>query len=477
MGKWNHRSRYHRRRSPERWYSERHSSSSSSVYSEDDGIPKWEKRFCEVIGSVPWQKVVEAKDFKSWYNGNVITWNDSACEETFHNEKKRFWSQVNGLHCDVSLPDPDLYISEVDWDTFVDPELIKDLEKAYFAPPGEVNIGFKRLRRDRNWSGCDTVPVKEARMLETPWKSREEVHDVNALGKKSNGWNLTDGSTDYPKDMGSSWEGKPSCVNENVNDTTSGGCLTTEEWKENQWRTKDRVNDCWENSGQGNDDGWDKSGHQNKKVKGSESVPAEEDKKIDNPWEAQPSCIKETAKDTTWGGFSGKGWEDRGWNNNSWGSGGWENRDWGNQGMEMKEWRGKGFSRDIRQPKGYNPWKGGYVPDNVAFRESGVNAGGWQTCRGSERKQRNWDVKQASDGWGRQNDNAALRENGANAGNWQTRRVSEANQRNWNAKRTSDGWGRQNKERDDSYSYHSNYKNSWPRRDDHQNWKVNFSAK
>ncbi|KAG7628176.1 hypothetical protein ISN45_At03g044590 [Arabidopsis thaliana x Arabidopsis arenosa] len=457
MGKWNHRSRHHRRRSPERWYSGRQSSS-SSVYCEDDGIPVWEKRFCEVIGSVPWQKVVEAKDFKSWYNGNVITWDDSACEDTFHNEKKRFWSQVNGLNCDVSIPDPDLYISEVDWDTFVDPELIRDLEKAYFAPPDDVNIGFKRGRGDKNWSGCDTVP--EARMLETPWKNSDDIIET---GKKSSGWNLTEGS---------SWEAKPCCVNEKANDTASGGCLTTEEWRENQWIAKDRVNDSWEYSGQGKDDGWDKSGHQNKKVKGSEEY-----KKIDNPWEAQPSCIKETAKDTTWGGCSGEGWEDRGWNNDSWGSGGWDNRDLGNQGMEMKEWRGKGYSRDFREPKGCNPWKGGFVPDNVAFRESGVNAGGWQTCRVSETKQINWDVKRASDGWGRQNDNAALREYGANAGDWQRRRGCEGNQRNWDAKRTGDGWGRQNKERVDSYGYHSNYKNSWPRRDDYQNRKVNFSTK
>ncbi|KAL1199813.1 hypothetical protein V5N11_013074 [Cardamine amara subsp. amara] len=386
MGKWGHRPRFHRRRSPERWYSECHSSSSSSGYGEEDGIPVWEKRFCEVIGSVPWQKVVEASYFKSCYRGNVITWNDSACEETFHNEKKRFWSQVNGFHCDVSLPDPDLFISEIDWDTFIDPELIRDLERAYFAPPDEVKTGFKRGRLDKNWS----LPIEE-----TSWNGSEKVHDFNALGKKSNGWNLSEsGGTDHPKDR----------------------------------ETKDKGNDNWGNSGQGKD-GWDKLGYQNKKAKGSESVSAENY----NPWEAKPSCRNDTAEETTWGGCSGKGWEDKGWSNDCWGNGGWDNRDWGNQGTERKDWRYNRYSQNFPEPKGYNPWKGCSLPNNAAWRNSGVNADSWQTRRTSETKQSTWDVR-----------------------------------------RSNDGWGRQNKERDDSYGYRSNYTNSRPRRNDYQNRKVNF---
>ncbi|CAH2064349.1 unnamed protein product [Thlaspi arvense] len=401
MGKWNNRSRFQRRRSPLRWYSDRHSSSSSGYYGGDDGIPVWEKQFCEVIGSVPWQKVVEAADFKSWYQGNVITWDDSACAETFHNEKRRFWSQVNGLHCDISLPDPDLYISEVDWDTSIDPELIRDLERAYFAPPDEVMIGSKRGRRDMNWSGCSNlVPIEETRMLMTPWEGSDKVHDES-------------------KDRESAWEAKPSYGNEKANDTTSEDCLRTEEWRESQWKTKER------------DDGWDKSGHQNKKAKGSESGPAREYEVVDNPWEAKPSGRKETAEDNTWGGCSGKEWEDRGW-----GSGGWEKRDLGNQVVEMKEWRSTRYGQDYKEPKSYNPWKGGFVPENTALRDYGANAGGWQT-----------------------------------------RRASETNGRNWDAKRSSDGWGRRNRERDDSCGYNSNYRSSRPIRDGYQNRKVNYSSK
>ncbi|KAJ0253571.1 Oxidoreductase/transition metal ion-binding protein [Hirschfeldia incana] len=403
MGKWNNRSRFNRRRSPSRWYSERPSSSSShSGYGEDDGIPVWEKRFCEVIGSVPWRKVVEATAFKSWYTGNVITWDDSACQETFHNEKKRFWSRVNGFQCDISLPDPDLYVSEVDWDTTLDPELIRELEGAYYAPPDEAKTGLKRGRRDRSWSGCSNlVPIEE-----TQWEG--------------SGWNAAESSSrDHLNDRTRTWEAKPSFGDEKGNDAVSGDCLTTEGWKEFEWGTKDRGNDRW---GEGND-GWE----QNKKAKGSESVPAEED-----PWEAKVSYRKETAEDTTWGGCSGKEWDD----DRGWGSDGWGKRDSVNQVMEVKEWRGTRYSQNYREPKSYSPWKADYVPENTARREYGANRGGWQTSR-----------------------------------------VSESNRREWGVKGSSDGWGRRNRERDVTCGYNSNYRNSRPVRDDYQNRKVNFSSK
>lgn len=60
---------------------------------------------------------------------NVVQWNDSAGEEAFHNAKNRFWAEINGLPCDISLPDPDIYIDEIDWNSNIDPELLLDLER------------------------------------------------------------------------------------------------------------------------------------------------------------------------------------------------------------------------------------------------------------------------------------------------------------------------------------------------------------
>ncbi|KAB5551745.1 hypothetical protein DKX38_009056 [Salix brachista] len=91
-------------------------------------VPSWEKRFCYSAGSISWKKLLETKKLMYLYE-NVVKWNDSAGEEAFHNAKKRFWAQINGLPCNLSLPGPDIYIDEIDWNSSVDPELLLDLER------------------------------------------------------------------------------------------------------------------------------------------------------------------------------------------------------------------------------------------------------------------------------------------------------------------------------------------------------------
>ncbi|KAJ9184921.1 hypothetical protein P3X46_004606 [Hevea brasiliensis] len=91
-------------------------------------VPSWEKRFCYSVGLVPWGKLLETKKSMYLYE-NIVQWNDSAGEEAFHNAKNRFWAKINGLHCDISLPDPDIYIDEIDWNSNIDPELYLDLER------------------------------------------------------------------------------------------------------------------------------------------------------------------------------------------------------------------------------------------------------------------------------------------------------------------------------------------------------------
>lgn len=61
--------------------------------------------------------------------GNVVNWNDSAGEEAFNNAKSRFWAKINGLPCELSLPDPDIYIDNIDWNSKDDIELYRELEK------------------------------------------------------------------------------------------------------------------------------------------------------------------------------------------------------------------------------------------------------------------------------------------------------------------------------------------------------------
>ncbi|KAJ0095688.1 hypothetical protein Patl1_17067 [Pistacia atlantica] len=152
MGNW-------RNRPPRRFFNRQRVPKSPPEYEKDpsssgyfeDGIPLWEKKFCSLIGSVPWQKVVHAKKFM--YSNNVLNWDDIAGKEAFHNAKNRFWAEINGFPCDISLPDPDIYIDEINWDPDIDPELIKDLESVYFAP----NDGENNGKSDNNMQGRDTL--------------------------------------------------------------------------------------------------------------------------------------------------------------------------------------------------------------------------------------------------------------------------------------------------------------------------------
>lgn len=47
----------------------------------------------------------------------IMEWNDSAGKEAFINAKRRYWAKKNGMSCDSSPPDPNLYIDQVNWDS------------------------------------------------------------------------------------------------------------------------------------------------------------------------------------------------------------------------------------------------------------------------------------------------------------------------------------------------------------------------
>ena len=70
-------------------------------------------------------------------HSNVFDWNDSAAEEAFQNAKSHYWAKINSLPCDISLPDPDTYINQIDWSPYIDPDLIKEIDGAFFIVPDE----------------------------------------------------------------------------------------------------------------------------------------------------------------------------------------------------------------------------------------------------------------------------------------------------------------------------------------------------
>ncbi|KAM7493812.1 hypothetical protein LguiB_028421 [Lonicera macranthoides] len=76
-------------------------------------IPAWEKEFCLKIGLFKWEAFVEAKKFVH-LETKIINWDDSAGKKAFDNAKSRFYAQINKLPCEIPLPDPDMYIDNLD---------------------------------------------------------------------------------------------------------------------------------------------------------------------------------------------------------------------------------------------------------------------------------------------------------------------------------------------------------------------------
>ncbi|XP_014500269.1 uncharacterized protein LOC106761253 [Vigna radiata var. radiata] len=134
MGKWDNRQSrrfFRHRRSPVRPPKFYDINASLPEYWQD-GIPVWEKKYCTTVGLVPWQKIVDSKTLICCHS-NVSEWNDSAAEEAFKNAKKRYWAKINSLSCDISLPDPDTYTDQIDWNPSIDPDLIKEIDGALFT--------------------------------------------------------------------------------------------------------------------------------------------------------------------------------------------------------------------------------------------------------------------------------------------------------------------------------------------------------
>ncbi|XP_047318172.1 uncharacterized protein LOC124921543 [Impatiens glandulifera] len=153
-------------------------------------VPLWEKKFCNVIGSVSWEKILDTKKYFHLYE-NVINWNDSAAEEAFHNAKKRFWAKINDLPCDLSPPDPDIYIDTVDWNSEIDPQLLLDLEREYVVPDEQEKEVVVIIDQDNcqyyspdGWGDMDDNPNENKDKTATGWGCLDSSNNNN----NNNSW-------------------------------------------------------------------------------------------------------------------------------------------------------------------------------------------------------------------------------------------------------------------------------------------------
>lgn len=172
---------------------------------------------------------------------NIVQWNDSAGEEAFQNAKNRFWAKINDRPCDISLPDPDIYIDEIDWNSSIDPELILDLErepKPSDETKGEgVIVGDPFLLNQpiacTGWGDAEEDFKKDASGDAEHWGPGGKADD------KENPWGLvSDQNKEAIGGWGSKWE--------NNNNLSEWNTNVDHSHKNMEWKRADRV--CWGNN-------------------------------------------------------------------------------------------------------------------------------------------------------------------------------------------------------------------------------------
>lgn len=292
---------------------------------------------------------------------NIVQWNDSAGEEAFLNAKARFWAQLNGLPCAISLPDPDIYIDKIDWNSYIDPELLSDLDQEPVVPDNE--------ERDGNlghWgNGLDSAFLNQPIPC-TGWGDADDtnmpINDLPMPGQEHCDWNVDNNhacghsSRESRAAEGNSWESGSFKKWESGWRDNSKNADTTNAWGCNAFENADHDN-AWNNRGHNQN-----AGHaDNSKAWGHSN------------WKGAPHS---------------NGWNNNGHNKtadhtNSWGCSDWENADCSNA------WDSGGWENRIAEN---NSWENGWGQwgNNVKPAENlvdpGNNGGDWRIKAGDYRK-------------------------------------------------------------------------------------------
>uniref|UniRef100_A0A6N2M5V9 Uncharacterized protein n=1 Tax=Salix viminalis TaxID=40686 RepID=A0A6N2M5V9_SALVM len=347
----------------------------------DDGIPSWEKKFCSLIGSVPWRKVVDAKKYM-YCHGNILNWDDSAGEEAFHNAKNRFWAEINGVSCVISPPDPNLYIDEINWNVCIDPEVIKDLEQDLFVPDeGDTDTGGKVGRKNNKRKDFVSIPsngcLENTDDVKNPWESNNNMQSSLSLIDKAKSWNQQDSDTNKCSNLNNidnPWERGFSQESEVVKGKPWGVC-GNKSWGWNHSENHADQSNDWNN----NSNPWQRScqgvGPSNDKGRGN----LRDSSRAYNRHESKKWINSGASKDRKWEDnvSNSQGWKQ--WDNygkNTKGldfrkhGGGWETWNEGSWQREGARQHITGYKSTRFQGDGYqtgHSWSGGRTKRRFSF--------------------------------------------------------------------------------------------------------------
>ncbi|KAL6562995.1 hypothetical protein OROHE_005582 [Orobanche hederae] len=165
----------------------------------DNRVPSWEIDYCN-SARVPWRKILASKKYIYCYP-NVLDWDASAGEEALQNAKKRYWAMINGLPCDNPLPDPNIYVGEIDWNPDLDPELMADLDLQIF--PDEEQNAEKMETINEGAESAHAQYGKTQSTNDNPWE-KDHVQGTGSSKEAVQGWSRWDDSVNLKNE--SPWE-------------------------------------------------------------------------------------------------------------------------------------------------------------------------------------------------------------------------------------------------------------------------------
>lgn len=152
---------------------------------QQSNVPSWEMKFCHAISLMSWRDILLKKKMMRFNCPRVLEWNDSAGEEAFYNAKARYWAKTNNLPCDIPTPKSDTYIEEVDWNSEIDGELLKDLDKCRLSSDVDEDEVCGSARLTINWDHpppCTGWGDEEETIQPTGWGDEEETIQPTGWG-------------------------------------------------------------------------------------------------------------------------------------------------------------------------------------------------------------------------------------------------------------------------------------------------------
>jgi hypothetical protein len=117
---------------------------------------------------------------------NILQWDDSGALESFQAARSRFNAEYIGEPCDNPLPDPDMYIDQVDHDCIIDPELIADMEKELVFP----ETTKVRHRTATGTNGWDSIVCTDRVVPAAGWGSWGDSDDKDKEKDNLNNWDI-----------------------------------------------------------------------------------------------------------------------------------------------------------------------------------------------------------------------------------------------------------------------------------------------